>query len=220
MPSWRVEPKRAEGAWLAYRQTAPDTAPLFHAAGEPFPSQRSGRWHRQGDGYAQYMALELAGSWCELIRYERIRYSARAAEYIRRLWLIHVEETDIADLSTFAAYAACGLDPRLAVAEHEPCHGLADELRAAGYRGLLSPNAALPGATNLTLFGERYEKVLRTQPELWRNPQPGVRMPCLLVAEAGPPADLVTETCFVGMQHDAYRDYLRANGLSEPASPP
>jgi hypothetical protein len=165
------------------------------------------------------MALEPPGSWSELIRYERIRHGARAAQYVRRLWLIHVVETDIAELSTFAAYEACGLNPRLAVADHEPCQDLADELRGAGYRGLLSPNAALAGATNLTLFGERYEKVLRTRPDLWSNPQPGVRLPCLLVAEAGPTAELVADTCCVGMQHDGYRDYLRARGLPEPTAP-
>jgi RES domain len=220
VPSWQAEPARVEGSWLGYRQTAPDTAPLFHAAGEHFPSQQTGRWHRQGDGYAQYMALEPPGAWSELIRYERIRHGARAAQYVRRLWLIYVAETDIADLSTFSAYEACGLDPRLAVAEHEPCQILADDLRHAGYRGILSPNAALAGTTNLTLFGDRYEKVLRGSLDQWQNPQPGVRLPCLLVAEAGPPADLVTETCCVGMQHDGYREHLRTNGLTEPTAPP
>jgi hypothetical protein len=220
VPSWRAEPKRVDGAWRAYRQAAPDTAPLFHAAGEPFPSQRSGRWHREGEGYAQYMALEAAGSWCELIRYERIRSGARAAQYVRRLWLLYVQETDIADLSTFSDWVACGIDPRLAIAEHEPCQELAEELRSAGYRGVLSPSAALPEATNLTLFGQRYEKVLRTRPEVWNNPQLGVRLPAHLVAEAGPPSELVTETCFVGMQHDGYRKHLRSKGLPEPSSPP
>lgn len=220
MPSWRAEPQRLAGSWRAYRQTAPDTAPLFHAAGEPTPCQRSGRWHRKGDGYAQYLALEATGAWCELIRYECIRANARAVEYTRKLWLVHVEEREIADLSRFEDYSACGLDPRLAVGEHEAAQQLADELREAGYRGLLSPSAAFPGGTNLTLFGERYEKVLRTQPELWPNPRPEIRLPCQLLAEAGPPAELVFETCFIGMEHDGYRTHLRENGLPEPASPP
>lgn len=220
MPSWRVEPGRLTGPWLAYRQTAPDTAPLFHAAGAPRPRQRSGRWHREGENYAQYLALEATGAWCEQIRYEEIRAHARAAEYVRKLWLVYVDEKDIADLSNFEAYDGCGLDPGLAVGEHEPCQLLADELQAAGYRGLLSPCAALAGATNLTLFGERYEKVLRTRPELWANPRPELRLACQLVAEAGPPAELVTETCFKGMEHDGYRDHLREAGLPEPSAPP
>lgn len=220
VPSWRDEPRRLSGAWSAYRQTATDTAPLYHAAGEPTPSQRAGRWHRQGEGYAQYLALEAPGAWCELIRFENIRANARAVEYSRKLWQIYVEEAEIADLSTFDHYEKCGLNPRLAVAAHEPCQELADELREAGYRGLLSPSAALPGATNLTLFGTRYEKELRTRPEIWENPMPGVRLPCQLVAEAPPPAELVLATCFPGMVHDGYREYLRAVGRQAPSSPP
>jgi hypothetical protein len=206
--------------WHAYRQTAPDTAPLYHAAGEQTPSQRAGRWHCLGHGYAQYLSLEAAGSWCELIRYERIRANPRAAQYVRRLWLIYVEETDIADLSSFDRWEACGLDPGIAVGDHDPCQQLAEDLLVAGYRGVLSPSAALPDAVNLTLFGERYEKVLQTRPEAWENPQRGLRLPCHLVAEAGPPSSLIMETCFVGMQHTGYRDHLRRNGHAEPSSPP
>ena len=51
---------------------------------------------------------------------------------------------------------------------HEEAQALADELRAAGYRGLLSPSAALAGATNLTLFGPRYEKVLLGGLQAWK----------------------------------------------------
>lgn len=220
MASWRVEPRRLDGTWYAYRQVAPDTAPLFHSAGERAPSQRSGRWHREGEGYAQYLALEPAGAWAELVRYEEIRAHARASEYLRRLWLVFVEEREIADLGSFQAYEDCGLDPRLAVADHADAQRLAEELRQHGYRGLLSPSAALPGATNLTLFGERYEKILHTAPDRWANPNPDVRLACLLTAEGSPLEDLVIETCFLGMVHDGYRDHLRKVGKPEPASPP
>jgi RES domain-containing protein len=190
---------------------------LFHAAGERVPSQRSGRWHREGEGYAQYLALQPAGAWAELIRYERIRARARAQEYVRRLWLVLIDESDIAELSTFASYAECGLDPGIAVGEHGTSQTFADELRAASYRGVLSPSAALPGATNLTLFGERYEKVLLTQLEDWSNPDPTTRLGCQLVAESAPPVELITRTCFVGFEHEAYKDYLRGQGML-PAS--
>lgn len=202
MASWRTEPERVAGAWWAFRQVAPDWPPLYHAAGEPLPSQRSGRWHRQGQGYAQYLALEPLGAWAELVRYEGIRTAERAAEYRRQLWLAHVRETEIADLSTFGRWAACGLDPAMAVGAHEPCRLLADELRDAGYRGLLSPSAALPGATNLTLFGPRYEKVLLHGLASWTNPQPALRVACTLAAHGGPPQALLGETAFPGVTHE------------------
>jgi hypothetical protein len=218
--SWADEPQRLSGSWFVFRQTAPETAPLFHAAGERTPTQISGRWHREGEGYAQYMALEPLGAWAELVRYERIRAMPRAETYKRRLWHFYVEESNIADLSSFAAYTDCGLDPRLAVGAHDASQELADELRAAGYRGVLSPNAALPGTTNLTLFGERYEKVLRASAELWDNPRPQLRLGCNLAGEGRPPGELITDTCFVGMEHDGYREYLRKAGLPEPRGAP
>ncbi len=220
MPSWADEPRRLSGGWFAFRQTAPETAPLYHSAGERLPSQPSGRWHREGEGYAQYMALEPLGAWAELVRYEGIRSLSWAESYRRRLWHVYVEETDLADLSTFATYSDCGLDPRIAVGAHADSQSLADELRAAGYRGVISPSAALPGVTNLTVFGERYEKVLRESAGQWANPLPGLRLPCNLAAEGQPPGELVTETCFIGTQHDGYRDHLRAAGLPGPPGSP
>lgn len=209
MASWRAEPARLSGEWSCYRQVDPEWAPLYHAAGEPVPSQADGRWHRQGEGYVQYLALEPLGAWAELVRYEGIRGNARAEQYRRRLWLVFVREHDIADLSTFSRYDACGLDPRVAVGPHEHSQPLADELRAAGFRGVLSPSAALVGATNLALFGERYEKVLLGGLATWPNPQPDLRVPCSLVVEGNPPAQLITETVFEGMEHDGYRAWLR-----------
>jgi hypothetical protein len=197
--SWLREPQRRAERWIAFR---------------------SGRWHREGAGYAQYLALAPAGAWAELIRYERIRANARAEQYVRRLWVVVVDEKDVADLSTFGAYADCGLEPRTAVGEHEESQALADELHDTGFRGVLSPSAALPGATNLTLFGTRYEKVLLTDLTRWRNPDPDRRLACHLAAECGPPVELVTRTCFVGYEHESYRDYLRSQGLPQPQTPP
>ena len=201
---WRVDPTRLSGDWSCYRQTSPDWPALYHAAGEPAPSQISGRWHRQGEDYAQYLSLEPLGAWAELVRYEAIHTAERARSYHRRLWLCFVRETEIADLSTFDAYQQCGLDAGIAVGDHAASQALADELRAAGYRGLLSPSAALVGATNLTLFGERYERVMLGGLDRWRNPRPDLFIPCSLVVEGGPPVQLLEQTTFEGMPHPGY----------------
>ena len=160
------------------------------------------------------------GAWAELVRFERIRGGTRAAQYRRRLWLVFVREREIADLSTFDRWADCGLDPRTAVGDHGAAQQLGDELRAAGFRGVLSPNAALPGATNLTLFGPRYEKVLLGGLERWDNPDAELRLPCSFVAEGTPPEQLITETTFADMPHDGYRAWLRAQGLRAPRGAP
>ena len=212
MASWRTEPERRTGTWSAYRQVSSRWPPLYHAAGEPIPSQSSGRWHASGQGYAQYLALEPLGAWAELVRYEGIRDAERAQQYRRRLWLVLVREHDIADLSSFERLDACGLDPALAVGPHTPARALADELREAGYRGLLAPSAALPGATNLTLFGPRFEKVLLGGLAEWDNPAPDAFLPCSLVAEAGPPVELLTATRFPDMDHEGYLRWFATRG--------
>ncbi|MGI8845559.1 MAG: RES family NAD+ phosphorylase [Thermoleophilaceae bacterium] len=212
MASWRVEPERISGEWHCYRQVSPEWAPLYHAAGEPVPSQSSGRWHRAGEGYAPYMGLEPLGAWAEVVRYEGIRGHTRAAQYRRRLWLFFVREHDIADLSTFGSYEACGLDPALAVGAHENSQTLADDLRHAGFRGVLSPSAALVGASNLTLFGRRFEKVMLGGLERWPTTHPGLKVPCSLVVEGNPPEQLTSETTFEDLPHAGYRDWLRAAG--------
>lgn len=214
--SWLADPPRLSREWSCYRQVDPEWAPLYHGAGELVSSQSSGRWHRQGESYAQYMALEPLAAWAELVRYEHIRGNTRAVQYRRNLWLIVVRERDIADLSSFDHYDACGLDPQIAVASHAASQALADELRAAGYRGILSPSAALVGATNLTLFGERFERVLLGGLTSWRNPNPDILLPVSLAADGHPPAQLITETVFENMEHWGYRDWLAATGNQPP----
>jgi hypothetical protein len=69
-----------------------------------------------------------------------------------------IEEPTIADLRTFGQIHECGLDPSAFVSDDlAKCQRLADELAAAGYTGVASPSAALPGSVNVTLFGPRRE---------------------------------------------------------------
>jgi hypothetical protein len=221
VPSWRTEPSRTKASWLCFRQVHPDFPPLFHDAGEPIPSQESGRWHRQGEAYAQYLSLHPLGAWAECARYYSIRSAAFAREQQRNMWIVLAKETDVANLSTFDRYANCGLDPRVAVASHRESQALADDLRSAGFRGVLSPSAALPDVVNLTIFGQRYEKVLATDLRAWKNPDPQSWLPCSLVSERGPvPSALTTETVFLKQKHEGYRRWLSENGKPQPGDPP
>ena len=211
MASWRARPKAIAGEWTCFRQVSPEWPPLYHNAGAPVPDQESGRWHRRGEGHAQYLALSPLGAWAECARYFHLRTPEQVREMRRTLWLVFVRESRIADLSSFDRYDACGLDPALAVdADHTASHALADELRAAGFRGVLSPSAALPGVVNLTLFGERYEHVLLTDVAAWPNPDPDWWLPVQLVVEDGPvPVRLCTETVFTTMPHLGYEAWRK-----------
>jgi RES domain-containing protein len=179
------------------------------------------RWHREAQGYAQYLALSPLGAWAECARYYSLRSPKAAQSMKRNLWLVFVRETRIADLSTFDKYDVCGLDPRIAVGDHAASQALADELRTAGFRGVLSPSAALSGVINLTVFGERYERVLLTDLAAWANPDPDAWLPVQAVVEEGPvPTSLCTETVFKTKKHQGYRAWLAANGRPLPATAP
>jgi hypothetical protein len=97
------------------------------------------------------------------VRYESLRTEADRLEDHRSLWQLRISADQIADLSTFDKWEACGLDPEIAVGDHADSQALASELRRAHYRGVLSPSAALDvaGAVNLTVFGGRIEHASR-----------------------------------------------------------
>jgi RES domain-containing protein len=200
--SWATEPARISGRWHAFRQVDQRWPPLFHAAGEPRPTQEDGRWHRRGERCVQYLSLDPSGAWAEFVRASHLRDDERRKDARRHLWLIVVDEVDIADLSSFDRYEACGLDPSIAVDDHAPAQQLADALVEAGYRGVLSPSAALTGATNLSIFGERYEHVLDAGAGSWSTPNRDVWLPCSLAAEGAPPHELLTATRFQGVPHE------------------
>lgn len=208
MPSWRKAPEPASGVWVAYRQTSPAHFPLSYGAGAATLRQESGRWHREGRGVAQYLALSVEAAWAERIRYESIRDEERRREERRALWEMQVADEDIADLSTFDRYVTCGLDPALAVGSHEDAWPLAYELRDAGYRGVLSPSAALDveGAVSLTLFGERIEhRVHGPMPDPSANPNPKLWVPTVLLTDTGSPSSYaMAHTCYRTAKHRTF----------------
>lgn len=174
---------------------------MWHGAGSTTLRQESGRWHREGESLVQYLALSSDGAWAERVRYESLRTeSDRLADH-RSLWQLCVSADQIADLSTFDKWEACGLDPAIAVGEHGHSQALASELRRARYRGVLSPSAALDvaGAVNLTLFGSRIEQHVRGQP-LPDEPVGGPNapwLPAILLTDRGAPTPFAMErTCY------------------------
>lgn len=204
MASWRRDPTPRADTWVAFRQVARHFPPLWHPGSRRKPTdQPSGRWHRSGEDYAQYFALDTDGAWSELVRYEAIRTESQrlAADLRVRLWRCWITETDIADLGTFDEIEAVGLDPALIIDDrHEGCQDLADELRAAGYRGLLSPSAALPYGQNLTLFGPRREIRSHLLRGPVRNPEFFIRV-SLASDEAAPPPHILDLVRYWGDPH-------------------
>jgi hypothetical protein len=212
--SWRREPDRLSQRFIAFRQVAEGFPPFWRPGSMRSPTpQPLARWHREGEGYAQYCSLETDGAWAELVRWEGIRTEAERQEQRARLWQLWAEETDIADLSTFDTIAACGLDPAVVVDDdHTACQALADELRAADYRGLLAPSASLPGVVNLTLFGIRRE--LYGRPAEVRNVRPDQYVNVNLAADLSPPPEHILRVVrYFGDPHLGYEAWVAAGGV-------
>ena len=205
----RSAPERVPVAVSAFRQVAPGMPPLWHDAGlGGAPTQSDGRWHRRGVGFAQYFSLSPAGAWAELIRYFGLRSPEQVVEQRRSLWHAHVEVEDVADLSTFDRWVACGLDPMDAVSDdHAGCQRVAQGLVEQGYRGVLAPSAALPEAINITVFGGRYEQEAIADPRtLARRDDRWLRV-AVAAEGAHPPQVLVTRTRYRGQPHGGYEDW-------------
>jgi RES domain-containing protein len=207
--SWAREPGRLSGVFPAFREVGEGYPPFWHPGSMRHPTpQPSARWHREGEGYAQYCSLETDGAWAELVRWEGIRAEADRREYRARLWQLWPEEKDIADLSMFDLIDACGLDPAIFVDDdHTGCQALANELRAAAYRGVLAPSASLPGVVNLTLFGVRRE--LYGRPADVNNLRPDLYVTVNLAADLSPPPDHILRVArYYGDPHLGYEAWL------------
>lgn len=219
MAMWSTPPDRVAGVWQAHRHTDRRFQPLWYS-GDPnvLLTQESGRWHEQDKAVAQYLALSSNGAWAERCRAASIRDDIRRLEETRMLWEFQVKDHDIADLSSFDKYVACGLPPELAIAEHKQSQPLADELRAAGYRGILSPSAAYdrPDAVNLTIFGERLEDhQYAAMPDPDANPRPDLFIPAVMITDSGAPTEYAMHnTCYRNAHHRAFAHWCGATGYT------
>jgi hypothetical protein len=208
--SWRADPERVSGTWVVFRQAGAGFPPLWHQGSVRRPtSQPSARWHDTELGqHAQYFSLDPDGAWAELVRNAHLRTIEDLEPIRHRLWQCWVEEPDIADLSTFDTIAACGLEPEMFIGPHEPCRALANELLDAGYRGLLTPNAAIANIVNLTIFGPRREIYRNSVLAAAGNRNPRVYVMVNLIAEAGPPPGHILDLVRYGEDpHPGYENW-------------
>lgn len=135
---------------VAYRVTSYDV-PLRVAV-----NRRPGRWNLAGVGTTQYACLDVEAPFAEMLQHEALRSEEEAAMFRATLWQLRVNEGVVVDYGTFEKAEHAGFPPEALVDDdHEFCQREAQRLVSLGAGGILSPSAALPGATNLTLFGPR-----------------------------------------------------------------
>jgi hypothetical protein len=220
--SWTKRPGTRTGVLFAYRQTDAAYPPLWYGARGGTLLQQSGRWHQEGAEVAQYLSLSSHGAWAELIRYEGVRDDNRRRQHHRRLCQLQVSGHRIADLSSFDRYVECGLAPETSIGDHRQSWPLADDLRDAGFDGVLSPSAAydIEDAVNLTLFGERIETlVYGAMPAPAEVVRPRCWLPTIEITDAGVPTSQALEhACYRPEDHQTFGAWCARTGHPNPFS--
>jgi RES domain-containing protein len=188
---------------VAYRATSYDV---------PFwvnPNRRDGRWNIAGGEPTQYTTLDAEAPFAEMLRHEDLRTEAEAVHFFSTVWQMQIDSDMIADYRTFELADAAGFDPEALVSDdHEHCQQEAQWLMGHGARGVLSPSAALPGSTNLTLFGPRVCVPWGTTVELASS------IPAQRLVTGRPPSGLTTRVRYYGQPEPLLEAYLevRRNG--------
>lgn len=215
MVSWRHKPGSIKSQWLAFRQAGAGYPALWLPGSKRDPTpQPAGRWHDEGENYAQYLSLSSDGAWAELIRHSGTRIEENLRKFRHNLWSFEVTEESIADLDSFEKAEKCGLDPVILIEDDlKRCQALARNLRRAGYRGILTRSAAVPAGRNLTLFGPRREDEVhfRALGSFERhNLRPDFFITTAKLVDRGsPPAHLLSYVRYQGDLHLGYEAWQR-----------
>lgn len=196
------DPKRVAYDDVAFRWSDYDV-PLWTR-----PNSNALRWNRARLNATQYTSLSPDGSWAELIRSERLFTPDDLRLVSMPMWVLKVHETNLADYSTLEKADDAGFSAEALVSEdYERCQIEATRLRGLGFRGVLAPSAALPGAVNLTLFGRRLAVP-------WDYPETALMasfIPAKRLAVGRPPDELLPLVRQRGERHRALDEYLKAS---------
>jgi RES domain len=130
-----------------------------------------------------------------------------------QMWAIRVVQAMIVDYSTFERASEAGFNVDALVDEHYTrCQQEGARLRSLGCSGVLAPSAALPGETNLTLFGPRMAST-------WDRPASlASSLPATLITKGAPPPGLLSRVRARGASHAtlaAYRSSRRTTSGAE-----
>ncbi len=171
------------------------------------PNRRPGRWNRAGSEPTQYASLDAEAPFAEVLRHENLQAEDEAAHYSSALWQLRVTCGMVVDYGTFELADEAGFPAEALVEDdHERCQAEAQWLIEQGARGLLSPSAALPGSTSLTLFGPRVQVPWNASPEL------ASAIPAQRIATGHPPLGLTARTRYFGRPEPLLEAYLAARG--------
>ena len=110
----------------------------------------AGRYHRAGEPWPLYAALDPPTAWAEWRA--TTRGGIAGSHELRRLWRLRVRDLVVLDLRRAEVRAAMGLDEGDLVGPREHPQRLAARARRIGAAGIVAPSAAQPGGFALVVF--------------------------------------------------------------------
>lgn len=114
------------------------------------PAPAPARWHRAGDPWPLYAALEPATAWAEW--QASTGGAIDPADETRRLWALDVEQLPVVDLRDAATREALGVELASLTEGWGPSQALAARLGELGAQGAVVPSAARTGHWNLVVL--------------------------------------------------------------------
>ena len=169
------------------------------------PARGPGRYHTGAEpSPTQYLCLHPLGPLAEFMRRNTLRTGEQLRQVRLRTWAARVDidrlqEIDFDNAEGFAIDA-----PGLVDDDATECQRLAATLRPTGAPGIVVPSAALPGTSNVVLFGPRVGSPYLLEP------LGDVDVPASITAEDGRPiAGLLDRVRFLGDPHLALETWKR-----------
>jgi RES domain-containing protein len=162
------------------------------------PNRTAGRFNRENSPATQYIALHPLTPWAEYLRSHGLTSREEVADRRLRTWSIRVIASEIVEID-FEHAADYGLDPYDLISDDwTACQEFADRLRqdAAAPEVVKVPSAALPGTSNVVIFGEREDI-----PYLWTPIDEGDLPACIVAEEGRPPMKLLDLVRHSGQPH-------------------
>ena len=182
---------------VAFRYSSYDT-PLWARN-----NSGNGRWHVAGDGATQYMSFHPDGAWADLIRHERLQDEDEVELVRMKMWALELSQGGLVDYSTYDKAEEAGFPPEALIDDDQRrCQAKGQQLRAAGYSGVVAPSAALPGTLNVTIFGRRFRSMWGCATRL------SSAVPCCQVSVGSPSRGLVGAVRQVGDVHPGWVEWL------------